>query len=162
MTNKMTQWGIGPTLAVVSIVYAVAAGVFAHGKTALAITVIPRPMIVAIGVALIAVGVPMYLASAKAVIRAFNAGELVTNGVYGLCRHPLYGAWIVCIVPGIDLILGSWIGLTTPIVMYLVFRILIAKEEKYLRVRFGERFAAYQRRVPLVLPLGWLRFDQRH
>jgi protein-S-isoprenylcysteine O-methyltransferase Ste14 len=157
MTTKMTQWGIGPVFALASITYAVAVGLLSHGRAAFEITLVPHSALVALGIVLIAVGVPMYVLSGKAVLRAFHAGQLVTDGVYGICRHPLYGAWIVFIVPGIELILGSWLGLTTPLAMYLILRVLAAKEEDYLAERFGESYAAYRRKVPFIMPIGWLR-----
>jgi protein-S-isoprenylcysteine O-methyltransferase Ste14 len=95
--------------------------------------------------------------SAKAVLRAFAAGELVTDGVYGICRHPLYGSWIVFIVPGIELLLHSWFGLTTSIAMYATLRVLARREEAFLADKFGESYLRYKARVPFVLPVGWLK-----
>lgn len=157
MTTKMTQWGTGPVFALASIVYGVAVGLTTHDMAGVRITVVPYSVLLTLGIVLIAIGVPIYILSAKAVIPAFNSGQLVTDGVYGMCRHPLYGAWIVFIAPGIELLTGSWIGLTTPIVMYLLLRLLVGKEEEYLTHHFGNRYEAYRRRVPFLLPLGWLR-----
>ena len=153
----MTRWGVGPIFGLGSVAYAVAAYLFSSGKPGLAIEFAPRFAFVTASIALIGVGLPMYVLSAQAVMRAFNANQLVTDGMYQVCRHPPYGAWIVFIVPGIELLLGTWPGLTTPLAMYVLLRVLARKEEIYLLTRFGDSYQQYRRRVPFVAPLGWLR-----
>jgi protein-S-isoprenylcysteine O-methyltransferase Ste14 len=157
MTAKMTRWGVGPVFAIASIAYAAAVHLLWRGKSALQIEIVPHSALVWAGIALIAVGLPLYVLSAKAVMRAYNADRLVTDGMYRICRHPLYGAWIVFIVPGIELLMGTWAGLTTPVAMYVLLRVMASKEEDYLSARFGDGYQQYRRRVPFVAPLGWLR-----
>ena len=82
--------------------------------------------------------------------------ELVTDGIYRCCRHPLYASWVVFIVPGIVFLVNSWIGLTIPIFMYFVLRILVRKEEIYLASVFGSEYSDYKKRVPCILPYGML------
>lgn len=157
MTTKMTRWGVGPIFSLASVTYAVAVFVLSHGRPKLAIEPVAHFALVTASIALIAVGVPMVVLSAKAVMRAYNANQLVADGMYRICRHPLYGAWIVFIVPGIELLFGNWPGLTTPVAMYLLLRVMARKEEEYLLARFGDSYRQYRRRVPFVAPLGWLR-----
>ena len=84
--------------------------------------------------------------------RCYRRGELCTHGVYALMRHPMYGAWIVFIVPGVVVALGSVCGLSVPIWMVVVFRLLIGGEERWLEARFGEAYRAYRRRVGMLGP----------
>lgn len=154
----MTRWGVGPMFASLSIIY----GLFMimlsrHFEPLLEINFIPHRLLATVGILLILIGIPFNIVAIVIVTRAFNAGNLVTGGIFGMCRHPLYAAWVVFIVPGIMLLVNSWIGLTTPPVMYFILRILVKKEEIYLEKMFGDKYLAYKKRVPAVLPIGWLK-----
>lgn len=85
------------------------------------------------------------------------AHKLATDGVFRCCRHPVYASFVVFLVPGIFLILNSWLGLTTPIFMYTILCILVRKEEKYLENVFGVEYVEYKKRVPIILPYGCLK-----
>ncbi|HTZ20662.1 MAG TPA: isoprenylcysteine carboxylmethyltransferase family protein [Opitutaceae bacterium] len=157
MTKPMTRWGVGPLWALISLLYGIAANHITQLSPALRIPDTLYPALTYLGIFLIVLGLPYYFLSARAVMRAFSAGELVTKGVYGLCRHPLYGSWIVFIVPGIELLLHSWFGLTTSLAMYAALRVLAKREEECLVEKFGDRYLQYKARVPFVLPVGWLK-----
>ncbi len=43
-------------------------------------------------------------------------------------------------------------GLTVPIFMYVVFKIFIVEEDKYLEDKFGEEFLKYKKRVGEIFP----------
>jgi protein-S-isoprenylcysteine O-methyltransferase Ste14 len=118
---------------------------------------IPYSILFTIGLTLILIGVPLFLVSIKSLHHAYNNNSLITTGIYGFCRHPMYGVWIFLIVPGIALIARSLLGLTTPVVMYIVLRILAKKEETYLEEKFGVPYLQYKRKTPFVLPIGWIK-----
>lgn len=84
------------------------------------------------GLLLIALGIPVYLISGLTIHKYFNTGKLATNGIYAYFRHPIYGAWIVFIVPGIVFAINSLLGMTIPFFMYAVFKVLIVREDNYL------------------------------
>ena len=78
--------------------------------------------------------------------------ELVTRGAYGLVRHPVY--------LGVLLI---WLGLTiaflSPIALIVTalyavpgYVLYVRSEEKMMHEEFGEAYARYCRRVPMLLP----------
>jgi len=60
-------------------------------------------------------------------------------------------------VPAIMLFFDTWLGLTAPFVMYMLIRMPVDKEEAYLEEIFGEAYLTYKKKVPLVLPVGWLK-----
>jgi protein-S-isoprenylcysteine O-methyltransferase Ste14 len=155
--NKMTRWGIGPLFALLSISYGLFAFVLAKSNPTLKIDFIPYSILFTIGLTLILIGVPLFLVSIKSLHHAYNNNSLITTGIYGFCRHPMYGVWIFLIVPGIALIARSLLGLTTPVVMYIVLRILAQKEETYLEKKFGVPYLQYKRKTPFVLPIGWIK-----
>ena len=149
----MTRWGVGPTFACISAVYALV--ILALNRLyfpALRFTLFAPVVNVTAGILLIAVGITLFLLPAFRIDDYFYKGKLCTTGVYAFVRHPIYAAWITGIIPGVVLIRGSTLGISIPLVMYLVFRILIIKEEAYLAKKFGEEYQAYRRRVGAVFP----------
>ena len=158
MTNEMTKWGVGPKFTLYSAVYCVFILVLtAQLNPFFKMTFVPYPVLASIGIILILTGVPFYLLSLVTVMRAFKAGRLVTGGVYGMCRHPVYAAWVIFFVPGIVFLINSWISFSAPVVMYLILRTLVKEEDAYLERTFGTEYLAYKEKVPAVLPIGWLR-----
>ncbi len=158
MEEKMSRWGSGPIFAALSIGYGMVTIVISrYFHPVFQIDFVPHRFLIILGMALIVIGIPFYIISAKTVMRAYNADKLVTNGIYRCCRHPLYASWVVFIVPGIALLVNSWIALTIPIFMYLILRQLVKKEENYLESVFGSGYREYKKKVPCILPLGWIR-----
>lgn len=154
----MRRWGIGPSFAALSMGYGLMMLIISrHFHPIFQIRFIPYSSLAIIGVTLISIGVPFFITAVVTVMRAYNANELVTEGIFRCCRHPLYAAWVVFIVPGIVLLVNSWIGLTTPIAMYLILRKLVVKEEVYLEKAFGSRYTDYRKGVPCILPVGWVK-----
>ncbi|MGD8536505.1 MAG: methyltransferase [Candidatus Aminicenantes bacterium] len=150
--KQMTLIGVGLKFAIISVLFS--AIIFAvHFLWMSHLTIpIPRIFTQVLGILLVMVGVPIYLISGLTIHKYFHDGQLATKGIYGFFRHPIYGSWIVFIVPGIVLLINSLIGLTVPVFMYGVFKILIVKEDKYLEEKFGEEFFEYRRRVGEVFP----------
>ncbi len=155
MVEKMTRWGVGPKFALFSIIYGFFTVVLRlRWVTIFQMDFIPYWILATLGIILILIGLPFKFVALVTVHRAFNAGVLCTQGVFGLCRHPVYAAWVVFLVPGMVFLINSWIGLTAPLVMYIFLRILVRKEEEYLEQKFGEEYIAYKKMTPAVLPLG--------
>jgi protein-S-isoprenylcysteine O-methyltransferase Ste14 len=73
---------------------------------------------------------------------------LVTDGVFALSRNPAYvGATSIYI--GIAMYARSLPAYTLlPIVLALLDRLVVAREERYLEQRFGEAYRAYRAAVP--------------
>lgn len=79
-----------------------------------------------------------------------SARKLVTEGPYGIVRHPLYFCEIV-LVAGVTLINFSvWAVLVAVAVVLLLWRRMI-NEERILTQVFPE-YAAYAQRVPRIIP----------
>jgi len=158
MKEKMSRWGVGPVFAVVSAGYgAFILAMSLYFYPAFRIPVVPQWLLTALGAVLLCAGVPFYIIATITVMKAYNADRLVTRGIYRCCRHPLYSAWVVFIVPGIFLLANSWIGLTVPAWMYLVLCKLVAREEVYLQEVFGSHYTDYKSKTPCILPLGCLK-----
>ena len=80
------------------------------------------------------------------------AEDLVTDGVYGHVRNPMYVGNLL-IVAGVAIAANSWatilVGVPLAVFMYIC---IVAAEEQYLLGRFGEAFKAYCQDVPRWLP----------
>ena len=160
MEGKMSSWGIGPVFGALSLSYGILTAVISHHfYPVFTIGIVPNWLLPILGIALIAIGVPFFLISRKTIKRAYRADKLVTDGIFRCCRHPLYASFVVFIVPGIFLLINSWIGLTTPIFMYVILRVLVKKEETYLENVFGSEYLEYKRNVPCIVPFGCFKSD---
>jgi protein-S-isoprenylcysteine O-methyltransferase Ste14 len=75
--------------------------------------------------------------------------ELVTTGVYGIVRHPLYVAGII-IFTFSPVITVNGLTVTVLADLYFLFGMLI-EERRFLRI-FGDRYREYMKQVPRMLP----------
>ncbi|MBN1663712.1 MAG: isoprenylcysteine carboxylmethyltransferase family protein [Deltaproteobacteria bacterium] len=158
MKEKMSIWGVGPIFAFLSIGYGVTVLAISHYfDPTFRIPLIPKRLLSGLGVVLLLIGIPFFILSVKSVMKAYNSDLLVTRGVYGCCRHPLYSAWVVFIVPGIVLLVNSWIGLTVPLFMFFLLRRLVIKEETYLERVFDSEYKDYKKEIPCILPFGYIK-----
>ncbi len=97
-------------------------------------------------------GVAAYGAAYRALSKGRRDGRLVTTGLYAVVRHPLYASSILLILPGVMLMLRSWLLVPLPVVAYIAARVFLPAEEARLRRRFGEAFEDHRRRTPLLIP----------
>jgi protein-S-isoprenylcysteine O-methyltransferase Ste14 len=76
---------------------------------------------------------------------------LVTDGVYGVIRHPSYLGLIVGSL-GWGMAFNSWVGvlLAAPLIPPLLAR--IHAEERLLQSQFGDEYAAYRARTSRLIP----------
>ena len=108
------------------------------------------PMII-IGLILVALA-GSSLGSALSVLpRPTEAGDLVTTGLYGVVRHPIYTGVLLSAL-GWALLRGSTIGLVVTVVLFVLFDRKAAVEEGHLSARFAG-YAAYKARVRKLIPL---------
>ena len=158
MQRRMSRWGVGPSFASLSLGYGIITfSLSRHFYPAFQIGLIPSWFLSILGGCFLLGGIVFLVISVTALTRAYNAGTLVTDGVFSWCRHPVYAAWAVFIVPGIALFEKSWVVLTTPVFMYLLLTRLVTKEEIYLEQVFGSAYREYKEKIPRILPIGRLK-----
>jgi protein-S-isoprenylcysteine O-methyltransferase Ste14 len=78
--------------------------------------------------------------------------RLITNGVYGHMRHPMYAAmWLQAL--GQALMIENWLGgaLVLPAIALLYF-LRVPKEERLMAAEFGDQWRAYAARTGRVIP----------
>ncbi|HPW17840.1 MAG TPA: DUF3419 family protein [Candidatus Aminicenantes bacterium] len=90
------------------------------------------------------------LTSKRMMSFAVKTDELLSSGPYRLVRNPIYLADLVAFV-GFALCLPP-VGLLLPVLLSLHYTQLIGYEEISLREEFGPAYAAYEGRVPRLIP----------
>ncbi len=82
-------------------------------------------------------------------LEGLTGGDLVTNGVYGIVRHPLYVAGILIMTVDPHITVN---GLTVTVLadLYFLFGMFI-EERRFVRM-FGEPYRAYMQKVPRMIP----------
>ncbi len=84
--------------------------------------------------------------------RLIEGHKLVTTGVYGLVRHPIYTAMLgMLIATGIAF--GRWYVLLVSVAVFVVgTRIRTVFEERLLHEAFGQEFEDFRAKVPGLIP----------
>jgi protein-S-isoprenylcysteine O-methyltransferase Ste14 len=78
--------------------------------------------------------------------------ELITRGIYGVIRHPMYASqWLWVIAQ--PLLLQNWIAGWLNLIVFIFFYFLRVKAEEQLMIeQFGDQYHAYMQKVGGVLP----------
>jgi len=130
MKEKMSRWGIGPIFTTLSLIYGLMTIIISYSfQPFFRMAFIPYRFLFFLGIFLIVIGFPFVMASAITVMRAYNADKLVTDGMFKFC----------------------------PIFMYFILYVLVKKEEAYLENVFSTEYANYKKKVPCILPYGFLK-----
>ncbi len=152
--RRLSIFGVGPIFVVLSLLYtAIGIGLRVRYPEALSITLIPSSWQYGLGVSLILIGFPFFIAALYVLNTRFPKGELFTKGPYAACRHPVYGAWVVFLAPGLGLLLQSWPIFAVVAAMYVTLILLVRKEEAELLRMFGDEYKQYRLKTPAVFPL---------
>lgn len=154
----MNRWGMGTMLYRATILYALLAILY---DTILIASfcdrLVPERTALAAGGTLLLLGAVVYALGTFSVYKAVDAAQLSTRGIYALVRHPLYAAWIWCIVPGVALLQGTALTLCAPMVAAVFYHLFIPHEEAHLERLFGEEYRRYRASVGGIVP----RFRRR-
>jgi protein-S-isoprenylcysteine O-methyltransferase Ste14 len=85
-----------------------------------------------------------------------KGAELVDIGPYSLCRNPLYFFSFLG-AAGVGAQTGALtVALLFTIAAEVVFRLVVSREEGFLKEALGEPYARYLAAVPRFLPFPWL------
>jgi protein-S-isoprenylcysteine O-methyltransferase Ste14 len=77
---------------------------------------------------------------------------LITNGIYGVIRHPMYASqWLWVIAQ--PLLLQNWIAGWSNLFVFLFFYVLrVRAEETLMLEQFGDQYRSYMEKVGAVFP----------
>ncbi len=102
---------------------------------------------VLLGALFLGLGLPLWFLTVREFFRAFSKGRLATHGPYALMPNPIYGFFMILVVPGISLILNWWPILLTSALGYVALRMFIHEEVTGLRKKFGTDYYEYRKKV---------------
>lgn len=76
-----------------------------------------------------------------------RSDHLVTKGIFGFSRNPIYVANVI-LIAGLGLLLGNaWLLLFAPIDGFATQKLAIEREEAHLEARFGKTYRDYKKKV---------------
>ncbi len=152
MKHKMTIMGIADVVGVPTFAYLAAAIVLNKVfYPAFLFPGAPSDGFMVAGIACIGAGLIILGVTAVQLLVWFPKGVLITTGFFRIFLNPLYTAWVLFLAPGIGLLFGSWLVMTTAVVMYVFVRIFVRREEEFLREKFGGEYENYRKKV-------WFKF----
>jgi protein-S-isoprenylcysteine O-methyltransferase Ste14 len=97
----------------------------------------------AVGVALMGWGFVTFKRAKTAIHPHRSASRLVTHGPYRFTRNPMYTGLTIAYLGGSALIDSAWPILVLPVVILVLIKTVILREEMYLRDAFGAEYAGY-------------------
>lgn len=154
MKQKMTWGGIGIKMTVFSLPYFILSALLMIFRPEfLQMNFLPQLAGWIAGGLVTLAGLDMLGHSVQGLVGAIRKQKLVTKGVYGLSRNPLYASWIFLILPGLSIVFRSWLVLAGALVVYVNFKLLIGDEYRVLRANFGKKYEQYAAKVNELLPL---------
>jgi protein-S-isoprenylcysteine O-methyltransferase Ste14 len=105
-------------------------------------------VLIATGVAAFGLGIANFLVAGTPVPTREPTRALVTTGIHGLSRNPIYVAMLLVYL-GIGILANTvWI-IVLFVPLALLFRYgVVAREEAYLERMFGDVYRMYKARVP--------------
>lgn len=77
--------------------------------------------------------------------------ELITKGIYGYVRHPIYGGLLLMVI-GSLIVSGSYTFIAGLIIMLFTFEIFARREEKILTKHFGKKYIEYIKTTKKFIP----------
>jgi len=119
----------------------------------------PNALLFVLGILIAATALIMFRLTHKALGRMWSVSlqlkedhRLITTGIYGQLRHPMYTAfWLMALAQA--LLLPNWVaGLAGLVGFGFLFFSRIGPEERLMEEAFGEEYGAYKRRTKRVIP----------
>ena len=154
--DKLTFLGASPIIFILTIVYTIPIIIINHFlKPIFEINFIPNTIIMTLAIFLLCIGIPLYITTFKVLKAAYKDQKLITNGIFSICRNPLFAEVIFLLLPGIILFFNSWLLLTIPCFMYFMFKIFINREESLMEEIFGQEYVKYKNNVSAIFPKIW-------
>jgi protein-S-isoprenylcysteine O-methyltransferase Ste14 len=151
--SKLSPLGIGPKIGRVAIPFLAVAitltvlypNIFSFGPAA------KFPLLIA-GIIIFAFGLIFYAFTVRFLLKGLKSNKLMTTGPFRYCQNPLYAVMILMMIPGIALLLNSWIALLTCILAYIIFKKSIHTEYEEMERFFGQEYLDYKNRTPEFFP----------
>jgi protein-S-isoprenylcysteine O-methyltransferase Ste14 len=109
------------------------------------------PALVGLGIALIILGAAVRIWCFNDLRNTWRIDHLVTSGIYGWTRNPIYLSEMVGIL-GVALVSDAWLGFAWAAASSATLYQLARVEESDLEKAFGDEYRRYRTGVPRFLP----------
>ncbi|HVO35991.1 MAG TPA: protein-S-isoprenylcysteine O-methyltransferase [Gemmatimonadales bacterium] len=121
-----------------------------------------QPWVFAAGILCLAASLTLFYRSHADLAEGFSSElevreqhRLVTGGVYGRVRHPMYLAFLLLAVSGV-LVIPNWVAGPSYLILWVaVLALRIGPEEQMMIEEFGPEYEAYVRRTKRLIPGIW-------
>lgn len=151
--NHLPLFGVGPFL-VFPIMIITVISIVLTWYNMIPVYSLNSNILTVIGAVLIILGIIFWIMAAlkSNIDDEIKSDRLVTTGIYGLVRHPIYVAFLY-IATGLVLISQNLYLFVLPVIYWLILTVAMKKtEEKWLTDKFGESYAEYSRKVSRFVP----------
>lgn len=153
--SKMPTFGVGPIYVLTCLILTIS-GLLLHFKGILRAGICERYKLFfqIAGIILIIFGVYLWIRAVviEKINKNISAGKLVTTGIYGVVRNPIYTAFTF-LFTGILLLTSNYILLILPLIFWIFLTMLMKNtEEKWLKDVFGKEYEEYCSQVNRVIP----------
>lgn len=151
--NKLNFFGIGPKLGSFVVPW-LALTIFFSLKFKSTFTYLENKSatLFIMGIAFVFIGSLLYVFTIPALMKGLKETRLVTTGTFYLCCNPLYSSILFFILPGISLLMNSWLVLTTSVSGFILLKIFIRSEYAEMEKFFGDEYRKYRTRTPEFFP----------
>jgi protein-S-isoprenylcysteine O-methyltransferase Ste14 len=155
--NHLPEFGVGPLLIVPIVIATIVAILLSFLKIIPVYSINQINLILTvIGVFLIILGAIFWISAVKKsdIDDNIRQNNLVTTGIYGYVRHPIYSAFLYA-VTGVILILNNILLFVLPVIYWIILTIAMIKtEEKWLTDLYGKDYLDYSKKVNRFIPKG--------
>jgi protein-S-isoprenylcysteine O-methyltransferase Ste14 len=136
------------------LIYGIPLAAGIYEQTSHPVHITTRPVAIALGVVMFGVALPIFIAAvtqfkkANTAVVPFQATTAIVEAwPYSFSRNPIYLAMALIYV-GISLFFNTWWPIfLMPLVLLVMQRGVIEREEAYLTRKFGDQYLAYKARV---------------
>ena len=136
------------------LIFLVPLAVALYEHTSRPVHITTRPIAIALGVVMLGVALPIFISAVlqfrkaeTAVVPYEPTTAIVDTWPYSFTRNPIYLSMALVYV-GISLFFNSWWPIfLLPLVLLVIQRGVIEREERYLERKFGDSYLEYKQQV---------------
>lgn len=148
----MKLTGSGPLIAIPTFTYFILALIVSTSmRPVFIITESHYGVLVVIAVLMLSLDMANLIACGIKLFKSNKQKTLITDGLYKVCRNPLYVSHIFLTIPALSLLLNSWLLFTTTIIGLISVLIFAPREYRDLEEEFGDAYRKYVKSV-------WIKF----
>ena len=144
--NALPSYGVGPYLIIPMVIISVLCVILSfYGFIPIYSFESLNWLLIVLAIVLIIDAAFLWIAAVRIskIDDRIKKGELVTDGVYSLVRHPIYSSWLQ-LCTALVLFSQNLLLLVLPIIFWVILSIAMVKtEEKWLIEKFGNDYILY-------------------